>query len=1483
MTEPNDFAAILDRIAASTYTEADLQKLCELLQAGDRQNLIQLGKYNVNIGQGQNIHVGDHIYQGLDAETIRNVLLAALKNQDGLQRASVPFQAPNLPDYFVPRPEKSDELFTHLISEDAAMSGVLVVSAVYGLGGIGKTTLVAALAHDLRLQVHFPDGVLWATLGQQPELLGRLHDWVQALGDYEFRSTTLDGTSAHLRTLLHNKSCLLVVDDAWQAEAVRPFLVGSSGCRVVITTRDAILARKVGARLYDLDVMTEAQALALFEARLGKLNKQRVQATALAKELGYLPLALELAAAHVQDGHSWNELLSTFRKALADLAVLDLDEAKFRNESLRLSFRLSLEQLSPLEQEAFAWLGVLPEDTQINSQMATTLWNIPEAEARKRLLRFRNRALLKSVGDERYALHDLLHDEAKLRLADCLSLAQAQAALVERYRARCEDGQWHTLVDDGYIHAHLTWHMKQGGLIEAIHALLREETKDGKNGWYTACDRLGQPAIYLADLACAWQLADAAAQDPEQRATALPRQILYALCLASLTSLSANYPPELPLLALEGKVMTPVQALTVVRQMPDVERRAKALTAIAAHLPETLMAEALSIAQNLPQWIENHLENPRAAALIGLAPHLPLSLLSMALSATRTTDAGYKRAQVLCALATRLAMLPSPDLIAEAVDIATSIADLEDRAMALSSLAPYLEEPLLTQTWMEIIQKGHSHFNFPPAETLCALVPYLPELLLSQALEVVRTIRDERQRAEVLKQLIPRLPAPLLPQALDIAKTINDGYYCASALADLVPRLPEPLLPQTLDFARTIADGYHRAYALRMLVSKLTEPLKTQALSEALEAVKAIDSAKSNADAWHFASALKDLAPLLPESSLLLALDVARECNDLRYRIDAMCMLATHLPEQLKIQALAEAVDTARAIEDAYARAHALNDLLPSLAEPLKTQVLTDAVDAAKAMQSERWRACDLENLVSHLPQSLKVQALDDNPPTDAVLRLTLHLSEPLKTQTLTKVLNVTTGMWDEFKRSKALTTLAHHLPEQLKVQALTEVLKTVRSLESLDARAGLLVEIFPSLPETHRMQAVVELIDAVRIIGDADDRGFVLSYLALLLSGPMQALDVARTIMDRNTRVKALVKLARYIEPNSSEIMVELLDEAKAIEYIRHRIYRMANLVPLLPEPLKQLALDDMLEAVRRGDVDEWLFIGRGAPSSSRNRAFILEHIIIPHLPESLLGRALDVAETIPDYRWRAEVLSNLVPCLPEVLKAQTLAKALNTARFVLDSSDCIEALSKVAPHLAEPLRTEVLVEALEIVSRISEDSTDSWGNPDPWKASVRQAHALRELGPVLPEPLLIEALDIARSISPFGRNRAKALAGLAPYLPEPLQMQVLIEALDDLKNEWAVENEEVRVEALIHLAAHLTEPQKTQALLEALETVKHLPETTWPLYVGPGPELLVALAPHLPPPLLAHALDIAKIMRDVEDRYISQPRAYALKGLVS
>ncbi|MDJ0670294.1 MAG: NB-ARC domain-containing protein, partial [Microcystis sp. M53598_WE2] len=562
--------------------------------------------------------------------------------------------------------------------------GTLVISAIYGLGGIGKSTLAAALAQEKEVQAFFPDGIFWATLGQQPDILSFLHGWIQALGDYNFKPTGIDAASLHLRTLLADKKALLVVDDLWNVEDIDPFRVAVNQCKLLVTTREVPVK---GAIRYDLNVMTESQSLALLRGYLKhELNlADQKQAKILAKIVGYLPLALELTAAQIEDGIPWAELIEDLRAEIANLEILDrleagdtANEEKRKHYSLIACFNLSLKRLSPQRLQQFIWLGVLPDDVTITEKMAITLWDCRLTEARKTLRYLRGKALLLTgVSSEQitnYRVHDLLHDLARNLLQASshpereyqlpglgLSISEAHRQLLTRYQKQIKrspltplekeispltplekggkevevplskgdlgGSNWHSLEDDGYIYNQLLWHLEKAGQIAQIHLLLREETAEGHNGWYSQCEREGKTAIFIKDVSRAWQLAEEHFIENPTKSIGL--QVRYALITTSLNSLARNIPSELIALLIKHEIWTPAQGLAYVRQSQDDEKQAEGLRAISPYLTPTLLPEALEVARGIGD------EYLRAEALTGLAPYLPESLLPEALEVAR--------------------------------------------------------------------------------------------------------------------------------------------------------------------------------------------------------------------------------------------------------------------------------------------------------------------------------------------------------------------------------------------------------------------------------------------------------------------------------------------------------------------------------------------------------------------------------------------------------------------------------------------------------------------------------------------------------------------------------------------------------------------------------------------------------------------------------------------------------------------------------
>jgi len=338
-----------------------------------------------------------------------------------------------------------------------------------------------------------------------------------------------------------------------------------------VTTREGAIAKVLGAGIYYLDVMKPSEAMELLTKKLGRdiTGTEYQEAKTLAKEIGYLPLALELAAAQVASGKSWAVLLQDIQLEIARLKTFDdpeardvIDEASLKRLSLRASLNISVQRLKEEERLCFTKLGVLPEDATITNKMTVILWELDdECDAFETLEYLRNKALLLPGvplidGTPTYRLHDLFHDLARNLLTDPttpkrrgdlpglgLTLVNAHARFLDLYREKTKNGQWHTLPDDGYIHQRLVWHMSKADLLEEIHSLLQEETESGRNGWYEACGRLGQTANFVTDVARAWELAEKMFEEIPTRSIAL--QCRYALITTSLNSLAKNIPASL--------------------------------------------------------------------------------------------------------------------------------------------------------------------------------------------------------------------------------------------------------------------------------------------------------------------------------------------------------------------------------------------------------------------------------------------------------------------------------------------------------------------------------------------------------------------------------------------------------------------------------------------------------------------------------------------------------------------------------------------------------------------------------------------------------------------------------------------------------------------------------------------------------------------------------------------------------------------------
>jgi hypothetical protein len=515
---------------------------------------------------------------------------------------------------------------------------VLIASAIQGQGGIGKTILAQLLAYDGDVQTRFPDGIYWLTFGQKPESFPILAGLIESF-DPNYKPSTETAASAHLGAWLADRSCLLILDDVWQAEHVKPFLTPSGLSRFLLTTRRTFVATDLHARRFYLGVMTPEEALNLFEERLSRplAGSEREQALQLAEAVGRLPLALNLAAARVgEDGVPWQELTRALKQEVARLEKLEGSRRLLSDQpKLEATLNLSLHWLQarcPEVKTYYAWFGVLPEDAVISAPMAATLWGISQEDAADYLDLLQKEALLLLAADVRvaqqayrgYRLHDLFHDIATRLMVmskpegSGLPIVEAHEQLLKRYLERHKAwAGWCYLTHDGYIHERLCWHLEQAKQISAMVDLFGEEN-NGRNGWYEARERTGQTAGYIQDLFRALKQVQSVNDQltPLKRIESLTTELRFVLCLGSLNSLAENIPNELLVALVRFRVWDPLTALAYIRQKPDIWQRAQALIAIAPLLSGTLVQQALEAARQIEHAYM------RSEALSGIASAL---------------------------------------------------------------------------------------------------------------------------------------------------------------------------------------------------------------------------------------------------------------------------------------------------------------------------------------------------------------------------------------------------------------------------------------------------------------------------------------------------------------------------------------------------------------------------------------------------------------------------------------------------------------------------------------------------------------------------------------------------------------------------------------------------------------------------------------------------------------------------------------------
>lgn len=425
---------LTDQLAASPVRERlCCQLMLALHRAGRQPDALHVARtFRANLAEQQGLDPG-HAFTELEQAVLRDdpglrapaVPPGKLSGEPPGKPSGIDFLPYDVPD-FTGREGELDGLTRPLRSGGG---GVVTISAIDGMAGVGKTTLAVHAGH--RLAERFPDGRLFVdlqahTTGQAPLeagtaleiLLGQLGVPAQHI------PASVADRAALWRSELSGRRVLVVLDNALDAGQVRPLLPGARQALVLVTSRRR-LTDLDGAHALSMDVLPAADAVELFTAIVGgRAAAEPLAVLDVLRLCGFLPLAVRIAAARLHHRPRWTveylaDRLRDQRRRLTELTTSE--------RGVAAAFTLSYQQLTPDRQRMFRLLGLHPGH-DMSPDAAAALADLPREQAETLLEDLLDAHVLAQHQPGRYTFHDLLREHA-------LTIAAAHESADARHEA----------------------------------------------------------------------------------------------------------------------------------------------------------------------------------------------------------------------------------------------------------------------------------------------------------------------------------------------------------------------------------------------------------------------------------------------------------------------------------------------------------------------------------------------------------------------------------------------------------------------------------------------------------------------------------------------------------------------------------------------------------------------------------------------------------------------------------------------------------------------------------------------------------------------------------------------------------------------------------------------------------------------------------------------------------------------------------------
>jgi WD40 repeat protein/serine/threonine protein kinase len=360
-------------------------------------------------------------------------------------------------------------------TDDGTSIGIRVV--LHGSGGCGKTMLAQALCWHERVQQAYPDGILWATMGEHTNEARRLAVLLDLIewwsGEGRPRFTDVSTAGAELRQRLAGRRVLVVVDDVGHGADLEPFLGLGGAASLLVTTRDHRTLPGDFAR-HEVDAMTADESVALLGAGLTSAPQELAK---LAARLQHWPILLDLVNCQIHEHVRRRELgvsdaIVEVERSLDEQGLtIDTVDDDARRAAVARTMAVILERLGEDERQRYEHLAVFPGDTEIPLSVLERYWALGSAETRKLCARLHALSLLRSFD---LALRTIrLHGVFRRYLVD--GAGEALPTLHTRWleRFRPTSGRWSELpADEPHAWRFLAWHLRQAGRADELARLL---------------------------------------------------------------------------------------------------------------------------------------------------------------------------------------------------------------------------------------------------------------------------------------------------------------------------------------------------------------------------------------------------------------------------------------------------------------------------------------------------------------------------------------------------------------------------------------------------------------------------------------------------------------------------------------------------------------------------------------------------------------------------------------------------------------------------------------------------------------------------------------------------------------------------------------------------------------------------------------------------------------------------------------------------